>query len=52
MDRILRNLNATQTLNDSIPVLIDIFASFYGEDIREEITEKFRNIHMIGYYDI
>jgi hypothetical protein len=51
MDRILRNLNATKTINDSIPVLIDIFTTFYGEDLRDEITEKFRNMKVIGYYD-
>ena len=51
MDRIVRNLEANKTLNDALPALIEIFTKFYGEDCREDITNKFNNMILVGYYD-
>lgn len=42
-------LNATDILNKSLPKLIETFVKFYGEDCREEITEKFSKMMFIGY---
>ena len=42
-------LNCKQHLRDNIPMLIELFVSYYGEDRRKEIEEKFTNAIFIAY---
>lgn len=42
-------LNATNTIEQSLPAIIEAFVSFYGEENRNYIEEKFNNTIMIGY---
>lgn len=44
-----RKLNSTETIISSIPKLIEAFVTFYGESERQNITDKFANIFVIGY---
>jgi len=44
-----KKLNATETITTSLPRLIEAFTTFYGEEERERITEKFNNMLIIGY---
>lgn len=44
-----RILNPNDTLDKSIPKIIEAFVSFYGEEEREDITRKFYNLKAIGY---
>ena len=48
-EQIKRQLNATQSINDYIPAIIEAFVTFYGEKEREYITNKFRNLHIVAY---
>ena len=52
MERITKLLEINKTINDAIPSLIEVFTSFYGEECRELITEKFNNMLLVGYYDV
>ena len=45
----LRRLNPTETIINSLPAIIEAFVTFYGESERERITNKFKNILVIGY---
>lgn len=42
-------LNPTETIIQNIPILIEAFVEFYGEENREYITTKFTNLIVIGY---
>lgn len=44
-----KKLNATDTITKAIPRIIEAFTTFYGEEERERITEKFNNMLIIGY---
>jgi len=44
-----KKLNATETITKSLPRIIEAFTTFYGEQERERITEKFNNMLIIGY---
>lgn len=44
-----KKLNATETITNSLPIIIEAFTTFYGEEERERITEKFNNMLVIGY---
>lgn len=44
-----KKLNATETITQALPRLIEAFTTFYGESERERITEKFNNMLIIGY---
>ena len=48
-DTFLRRLNPTETIINSLPAIIEAFVTFYGEPEREIITNKFKNILVIGY---
>lgn len=44
-----RRLNPTQTIENSLPIIIEAFVTVYGESERETITEKFKNLLVVGY---
>ena len=48
-DRIISFLNGNENLRKAIPQFIEAFVSFYGEDLREEIEEKFSKTFFIGF---
>lgn len=52
MNNLFKSLNATDTLNNALPTLINIFTMFYGEETRDYITKRFQNAFFIGYQDI
>lgn len=45
----LKKLNSTQTIINTLPIIIEAFVTFYGESERKTIEEKFRNLLVIGY---
>lgn len=49
MDRILRFLNGNEEIKKAIPLYIEAFVKFYGEEKREEIEKKFNNLLCLGY---
>ena len=48
-DRIIRDLEPTQYLNDKLNLYIEAFISYYGEEYREYIEKKLNNIFIIAY---
>ena len=48
-NQLYKKLNATNTITASLPRIIEAFTTFYGEQERERITEKFNNMIIIGY---
>ena len=48
-DRIIRDLDPTQYLNDKLNLYIEAFISYYGEEYREFIENKLNNIFIIAY---
>jgi hypothetical protein len=42
-------LNPSKVITNAMPSLIEAFVSFYGEDKREEIEERFNNVIIAGY---
>lgn len=44
-----KKLNATETIISSIPKIIEAFVTYYGEEERENIESKFKNLLVIGY---
>ena len=49
MDRILRFINGNEEIKKVIPMYIEAFVKFYGEECREEIEEKFNSLLCLGY---
>lgn len=49
MDRIRRFLNGNEEIKKAIPLYIEAFVKFYGEEKRKEIEEKFNNLLCLGY---
>lgn len=50
METINKYLDVNRTLNEAIPVLVEVFVNFYGEECREYINNKFNNMILVGYY--
>lgn len=48
-DFLYKKLNTTKTIVENLPRIIDVFVSFYGEENRTYIENKFRNLLIIGY---
>ena len=44
-----RRMNPQKVIEESIPKLIEAFVSFYGEEKREKIEKKFKDLVIIGY---
>lgn len=42
-------LNPTKTIHQALPKIIEVFVSYYGEENRSYIEEKFKNLLVIGY---
>lgn len=51
METLFKCLDSTKTLNDSLPMIIEAFLEFYGEENREYITQRFNNMIFAGYYN-
>ena len=49
MDNIDKLLNATKVLRESIPILVDVFTMYYGEDNKEYIEKKFNDLMILGF---
>lgn len=49
IDILKKRLNSTEVLENSIPLFIEAFVRYYGEEERENITNKFSNMLIIGY---
>ena len=49
MDKVFKISSATKLLNENLNTFIDVFTMYYGEDLREEITEKFNQMILVGY---
>lgn len=47
-DYLLRRLNITKALNDYLPLVIEAFVEFYGEEERADIEMKLNNTILIG----
>ena len=47
-----RKLNATEAIIDNLPKIIEAFVSFYGEEERKFIEDKFKNMLVIGYCNV
>lgn len=45
----LSSLLPTETITNNIDMIIDAFVDYYGEDKREEITKKFKNILILKF---
>ena len=45
----LKQLNADKTLKDALPMIIEAFVDYYGEEERDNIEKKFYNTSYIGY---
>lgn len=48
-ERSRRLLNPTETIVSHLPLIIEAFVEFYGEEERENITNKFNHMLVIGY---
>lgn len=48
-EKLMKQLNCNEELRNSIPMFIEAFVKYYGEEKREEITEKFSKTLFIGY---
>ena len=48
-DTLYRMLNSTETIEKSLPKIIEAFVIFYGEENREYIEQKFKDLIIIGY---
>ena len=48
-NQLYKKLKATDTITNALPRIIEAFTTFYGEQERERITEKFNNMLIIGY---
>ena len=42
-------IDARNTIKKNIPLLVEAFTRFYGEDCRKEIEEKFNKVIVAGY---
>ena len=49
MDRIIRFLNGNEEIKKAIPLYIEAFVKYYGEEKRKEIETKFSNLLCLGY---
>ena len=49
--RVLRFIDCYEELRKSIPTFIEAFVTYYGEEYRKEIEEKFSQAIFIGYQD-
>lgn len=49
MDRILTLLNCNEELKKRLPKYLEAFVKYYGEERRQEIEDKFKNLLCIGY---
>ena len=49
MDKVYKAINATKILNDNLNNFINVFTMYYGEDLKDEIVEKFNQMMFIGY---
>lgn len=50
-DKYKRLLNPTEAILQSIPVFVEAFVTYYGEEERERITKTFNDMLVIGYTD-
>ena len=48
-EEVLKKINYEETINNAFPAIIEAFVTFYGENERERITTKFKNMTIIGY---
>jgi len=48
-DITMRKLNPTKTIMDALPKIIEVFVKYYGEEERDNIEQKFRNLLIVGY---
>lgn len=46
---LLKQINPTESIINALPAIIEAFVTFYGESERENITNKFENMIVIGY---
>lgn len=49
MDRVLRFIEGNEEIKKAIPLFIESFVKFYGEDRRKEIEDKFTNLLAVGF---
>lgn len=47
-----RKINSTQAITDRIDDLIEVFVTYYGEENRERITSKFKNVIVAGHLSL
>lgn len=48
-ETLYKRLEPTQTIENALPKIIEAFVSFYGEENRSYIENKFKNMLVIGY---
>lgn len=48
-ENISKKFNATKVIHDKMPQIVDAFVEFYGEDEREYIEDRFKNLYIVGY---
>ena len=48
-EKILKLINANNIINQKLPAIIEAFITFYGENHRERIINKFKNMQIITY---
>ena len=48
-ETLYKMLEPTKTIKQSLPKIIEAFVTFYGEENREYIEEKFKNLIIVGY---
>lgn len=48
-EKILKLINANNIINQKLPAIIETFITFYGENHRERIVNKFKNMQIITY---
>ncbi|MBR6689949.1 MAG: hypothetical protein IKL65_01290 [Bacilli bacterium] len=48
-DTLYKLLEPTKTIEESMPRIIEAFVTFYGEENRAYIEEKFKNLVVVGY---
>jgi len=51
VDIFKRKLNSSFVLEESLPLFVEAFVRYYGEDEREEIVNKFNNMLTVSYRD-
>ena len=51
-EKILKLINANNIINQKLPAIIEAFITFYGENHRERIIDKFKNMQIICHIKV